>query len=253
VNRTRVWIDTDIGDDPDDAIALTLAVRHPNAELVGVSTVDGDVEHRALLARRLLVELGSNVPVHAGAIPTPTPDVDVLVAIGPLTNVARLHNRTHEPQPRVVAMGGALAPVRHRGRTCEREHNFATDGIAAAHVVRTATQLVLVPLDVTARLCIDDEQAAALAATAPTVAAEIDAWRATTSAPVCLHDPLAVLVALGDDDAAVQRRVIRLAVDADGRVHAGEGDEGETVHDVVTDVDATRAIARIIDVCTDRG
>ena len=39
----RLWIDTDIGDDPDDTVALWCAARSSDAELVGVSTVDGDV------------------------------------------------------------------------------------------------------------------------------------------------------------------------------------------------------------------
>ena len=35
----RIWIDTDIGSDVDDALALAYALRHPAFELAGVSTV----------------------------------------------------------------------------------------------------------------------------------------------------------------------------------------------------------------------
>jgi purine nucleosidase len=70
---TRIWIDTDLGTDVDDALALAFALRHPELELAGVSTVFGDVELRARMAEELL-RLGS-----AEALP-------VLVGLGkPLT------------------------------------------------------------------------------------------------------------------------------------------------------------------------
>jgi len=50
----RVWIDTDLGTDVDDALALAFALRHPGLELVGVSTVFGDVEFRACMIEELL-------------------------------------------------------------------------------------------------------------------------------------------------------------------------------------------------------
>lgn len=64
---TRIWIDTDLGTDVDDALALAFALRHPELELVGVSTVFGDVELRARMAEALL-RLGgaADTPVLAG-------------------------------------------------------------------------------------------------------------------------------------------------------------------------------------------
>lgn len=63
----RLWIDTDIGTDVDDALALALALRHPELELVGVSTVFGDVELRSRMVEELL-RLGDaeGVPVVTG-------------------------------------------------------------------------------------------------------------------------------------------------------------------------------------------
>ena len=40
-DKIAVWIDTDIGGNIDDAVCLLLAIRHPQIELVGVSTVRG--------------------------------------------------------------------------------------------------------------------------------------------------------------------------------------------------------------------
>ncbi|MEO2169754.1 MAG: nucleoside hydrolase [bacterium] len=63
----RVWIDTDIGSDVDDALALGYVLRHPELELAGVSTVFGDVELRAEIARRLIAIASANeVPVLTG-------------------------------------------------------------------------------------------------------------------------------------------------------------------------------------------
>jgi purine nucleosidase len=64
---TRIWIDTDLGTDVDDALALAFALRHPELDLVGVSTVFGDVELRARMVEALLRLGGAEgVPVLVG-------------------------------------------------------------------------------------------------------------------------------------------------------------------------------------------
>jgi purine nucleosidase len=71
----RIWIDTDLGTDVDDALTLALALRHPQIELVGVSTVFGDVELRARMADRLLAVGGlESCPVCVGLGKPLTPD-----------------------------------------------------------------------------------------------------------------------------------------------------------------------------------
>src|ERR1700704_6674737 len=66
----KVIIDTDIGDDLDDAFALALALRSPELQVIGITTTFGDTETRAKLVDRFLAELGrSDIPVAAG---TPT-------------------------------------------------------------------------------------------------------------------------------------------------------------------------------------
>src|SRR5271157_6246911 len=71
----KVIIDTDIGDDIDDAFAIALAVRSPELEILGVTTTFGDTEARARIADRLLGEAGrGEIPVLAGA-PTKTSNV----------------------------------------------------------------------------------------------------------------------------------------------------------------------------------
>ena len=64
----KVIIDSDIGDDIDDAFALALALRSPELRLLGVTTTFGDTELRAKLADRLLGEAGRpDIPVAAGS------------------------------------------------------------------------------------------------------------------------------------------------------------------------------------------
>ncbi len=63
----KIILDTDIGDDIDDALALTLAVMSGEIELLGVTTVFKNAEQRAELACCVLEALGrGDIPVYAG-------------------------------------------------------------------------------------------------------------------------------------------------------------------------------------------
>jgi purine nucleosidase len=142
--REKVIIDTDIGDDVDDAFALALAVQSPELEILGVSTTFRDTELRARLVDRFLGELGrSDIPVLAGKPTAPTqmsqrlyaegghfsksthgdaaefllnqsrnhPGEITLIAIGPLMNVGAAIDRdaaTFRKLKRVVIMGGSV-------------------------------------------------------------------------------------------------------------------------------------------------
>src|SRR5437763_15437620 len=69
-NTQKVIIDTDIGDDIDDAFAVALALRSPELQILGITTTFGDTEMRAKLLDRLLGEVGrADIPVAAG-VPT---------------------------------------------------------------------------------------------------------------------------------------------------------------------------------------
>jgi purine nucleosidase len=142
-----IVIDTDVGADPDDALALILALASPEVDVRGVTIVSGDVSWRARIATRLLGMAGrSDVPIFLGrgeplqmsgaegeglldspyhgpeaAVQT-TPAVDWLlaesrrgsfhlVAIGPLTNVAAAIEQDREFAGRLLGltvMGGLL-------------------------------------------------------------------------------------------------------------------------------------------------
>lgn len=64
---TAIILDTDPGDDIDDAYAIALACRSPALDLRAITTVYGDTVERARLARSLLVAAGRpDIPVAAG-------------------------------------------------------------------------------------------------------------------------------------------------------------------------------------------
>ena len=56
--RQLVILDTDIGDDIDDAFALALLLRSPEVKLLGITTAFGDTELRARLVDRYLQAVG---------------------------------------------------------------------------------------------------------------------------------------------------------------------------------------------------
>ena len=63
----QLVLDTDIGTDVDDALALAFALRHPGIELVAVTTVSGDPVKRAHIAAKLLELAGrDDIEVAAG-------------------------------------------------------------------------------------------------------------------------------------------------------------------------------------------
>lgn len=140
----KIIIDTDIGDDVDDAFALALAVKSPELEILGVTTTFGDTETRAKIVDRFLGEVAHpEIPVLAGK-PTATknamsqrryadghftkpshadaadfildqiqkhPNEITLIAIGPLMNVGAAIDKdpaTFRKLKRVVLMGGSV-------------------------------------------------------------------------------------------------------------------------------------------------
>ncbi len=141
----KVIIDTDIGDDIDDAFAVALALRSPELQILGITTTFGDTETRAKLLDRFLAEAGRpEIPVAAGA-PTPpksnftqrryavnnryakpshpdavtflleqirhNPSEVTLIAIGPLMNVGAAIDKdadTFRKLKRVIIMGGSI-------------------------------------------------------------------------------------------------------------------------------------------------
>jgi inosine-uridine nucleoside N-ribohydrolase len=63
---TKVLLDTDIGSDIDDAVCLAYLLAQPECELLGITTVSGEPERRAMLASALCNVAGIQIPIFPG-------------------------------------------------------------------------------------------------------------------------------------------------------------------------------------------
>lgn len=198
----RIILDTDIGDDIDDAFALALAISSPELELVGVTTVHGPVEKRARIARKILNWAGrTDIPVIPGfrgcGAPEHEPNqaawangvglqppaqaaVDYIlqeveeyagevtvVAIGALSNLSRC--MVEEPDvaqdmAELVIMGGSVRKGYAGALEPVAEYNIACDPEAAARVFNSGAKLTVVPLDATGTLMLPDKHLQAIRA-----------------------------------------------------------------------------------------
>lgn len=284
----RLWIDTDIGSDVDDALALAYALCHPDIELVGVSTVFGDVELRTRIAEALLERAGeAGVPVVTGLgkplaterpglmfghegiglFEAPTPRMhtvadpeperrvgaladaleaarpDVVVAIGPMTNLGALAAEG-VTLPRLAIMGGKVEDVMAPGMVPGiEEWNWFCDPIAVDNVLQSthSTPPRVVPAEVTfsTRLAEGDvERLSSGGPLARTLSTLCEHWlvalrdRLGARNPVvALHDPLTVATLVDDSLSAFAERHIR--IDEHGCTFSEERreDRGEEHHE----------------------
>lgn len=65
--KTKILLDTDIGSDIDDAIALAYLLAQPDCNLLGITTVSGMATQRAALASVLCQVAGKTVPIFPGS------------------------------------------------------------------------------------------------------------------------------------------------------------------------------------------
>lgn len=64
--REKILFDTDIGSDIDDAVCLAYLLKQPECDLLGITTVSGESEKRAMLASVLCKEAKKNIPIYPG-------------------------------------------------------------------------------------------------------------------------------------------------------------------------------------------
>lgn len=256
--KVPVLLDTDIGSDVDDALALALVLESPELDLLGVTTVSGDTEARARLAAKMLEAAGRlDVPVAAGEPGRPLPiaqtrwaegfnspsllpvkaedflDSEInrrpgemtLIAIGPLTNVAALLNKDGEAAKKIkqiVLMGGSIARGYEAGSGPAAEYNIASDPEAARVVFSSGVPIVMVPLDATAMLQLD---AAArhrvfthLSPLTNALTLLYHLWNHETPT---LFDPMAVALLL--DPTLCETKPLAIEIDAKGLTRVAEG------------------------------
>jgi len=112
-NEIPLWLDTDIGSDIDDAVALAYLLREPRCRLLGLSTVTGPVADRARVASALALAAGRpDLPIFPGYSDTLSgpgqpqcPQAEVLPQVK--------HRPDFRPDPD-AALAALLAAARNR-------------------------------------------------------------------------------------------------------------------------------------------
>ncbi len=269
-----VILDVDPG--VDDALAILLALRSPEVDLTGITTVCGNVaiEQASTNVLRVLELMDrTDIPLYAGAdrplkgkqvyagyvhgktglgeasLPPPSatansdavgylvesissrPQELTVVALGPLTNLALAEAR--EPgifskTRGVIIMGGALFVPGNV--TPVAEFNFFVDPHAAHQVLQLDANLTLVPLDVTRKVVLSEHTVRAAARKNHTPAVNFceaavrtaveHAAKSTGVRGICLHDPLAMGVAIDKKICGFEK--VWVSVETNGRLTSGQ-------------------------------
>lgn len=188
-----VIIDTDIGDAPDDALALALALRSPELDVRAVTTVIDDVELKTRFAwkelgvfgrRDIPLAMGAEEPlldtkgssqskqfsvltsadtvpdtVRLSAVPfiinmlNQSPAKMTLIALGPLTNIALVL----KTEPRIRSKIERIVIMGGAFQTSRAEYNVKRDRAAAEIVFNSGVPMTVVGLDVTEQCKLRDE------------------------------------------------------------------------------------------------
>ena len=177
----NVFIWTDIGTNPDDILAVLMAVRSKSMKVVGFSTCFDSTGSRARLLETILrLEDRSFIPVKIGKKPfhvsaekerkylgpvftagktfpeglslldASHSPLDVMT-LGPLSDLGVLLRQSSSWPKKILswtAMGGAVSG---------EEYNFTSDPEATATVVRSPFPKRIIPLDLTRRFFINED------------------------------------------------------------------------------------------------
>lgn len=267
-------VDTDLGSDPDDELALAFVWGSVEFDLRQLIVSYGDVQLRASIAQRmatltgrsLRVALGESLPLsgapvwwagHEGSaygelLPlTGVTPVDlglaragVLLGIAPLTTIATgfaaLPSVPAELD-RLVVMGGDF-----RAHAAP-EHNIVSDVDAAQAVFNSDAATLVVGLDVTRQVRLYAGELRQIAAAGPLGAIlgrEIDGWLARWDEDYEVpHDPLTALAFL-EPELFEFSRPGRVVVSADGATRFAPGEGRTRIATAVNAQPAARSVLR---------
>jgi purine nucleosidase len=194
----KVIFDTDIGSDIDDAVALAYLLAQPRCDLLGITTVSGQPTERAKLASAICKTAGREIPIIPGYEdrlngPTRQPDVPqtsvlpnwphetefsdqnavefmaetirnnpnevVLLAVGPMTNVARLFKEHPDTAGLLKSLHMMIGRFSDAPELPASEWNAHCDPAAADVIYSTnVPNHVSIGLDVTHQVVMDSAQ-----------------------------------------------------------------------------------------------
>lgn len=265
-------LDTDIGTDVDDLIALATLLGSEEA-ISAVTTVYGDTTLRARIVAHIAELAGADVgPIVPGAR-TPmsgrsifwaghegknTPSevqgvredldatdlltqADLVLAIGPLTNAALAADRGVRAGSQLFVMGGDFSG--------QPEHNIMSDITAADRVFSSGWAATVVGTDQTRSVRLGADFLAEiepLGELGRVLAAEIRTfWSFSDEDSNVPHDPLAVLMITDPELFTFATGTIHVDLDpaAEGKVHFTPSPDGP--HRIVADLDPVQVALRI--------
>ncbi len=238
----KVFIWTDIGTNPDDILAILMALRSSEIEVVGIETCHDQDGQRFHLLKEILKHEGKNVPVGQGSfhpqelyfkreylgpeqplenqgnienlfleILSQTPELEVLT-LGPLTEFSAALSLQPELEENIscwTGMGGSIER--------EEEFNFCSDPQATRSLLATRIPKKIIPLELGRQFFIDEKEIGRLKICHEVKEFILQSWHAWQKVSgretFYLCDPVAVASFLGLDSLSYKEGEIILGKD----------------------------------------
>lgn len=254
--KIKIILDTDIGDDIDDAWALAFVISHEGFAPLGVTVTHGNTPERAKIACKMLhVARRDDIPVFIGRKtndkvfqqyswaedftakrPAKKSAADfivetikrhagevTLVAVGPLQNIAdalRKEPNLGKYVKRVVLMSGCVYGASFSPGKPVREWNVYQSTADAQLVYGAGLPLTIVPLDATTRVQLSDQERKRIADHDSPLTYALEClyrlWLSSPAQRMTLHDQLAVAEAAGPSAFFAKKEILPLIVDEQG-------------------------------------
>ncbi|HEU4389864.1 MAG TPA: nucleoside hydrolase [Blastocatellia bacterium] len=255
-DRLKIILDTDIGDDIDDAWALAFVIAHAGFEPLGVTVTHGNTPARAKIACKLLHVSGrDDIPVFVGRKtndrifqqyswaedftarrPSTKTAVDfivdsvrrypgqvTLVAVGPLENLGdalRKEPKLGSYVKRVVLMSGCVYGTTYSPGKPISEWNVRQSIDDAKLVYGASLPLTIVPLDSTTQVQLTEPERKQVADHQSPLTYSLEClyrlWLGSPTQRMTLHDQLAVAETARPGVFFAKQETLPLSVDGEG-------------------------------------
>lgn len=174
--KNKIVFDTDIGSDIDDAYALVFALNSPEIEIKAILTNNSNVEIKTQIARAFTekIPIFKGIENDKGVLTTTIGTKDynppsleenldffkdedlIYVSLGSLSNLAFFLKRGIKFK-KVIIMGGSIRLDYKGGEKKVKEWNLSCDIGATREVFDSDLDILLVPLDITWNLELNEE------------------------------------------------------------------------------------------------
>ena len=246
----KLIIDTDIGDDIDDAYALAFALNSPEFEIQAILTNNRYEEERAKIAHKLIKTTNKNIPVFEGVkggkggltqkdfikysqfkprklehninfFKKLFQNNIYYISLGSLTNVQFLIETIPEVEEkmRFFIMGGTLKTNYHGKRRIIPEWNIASDVKSSQKVFRSKADITMIGLDCTWNLELSKNNIIKIRKSGIPLNIALNElytyWKRYHKRNPVLHDPFTLAILI--DKSLVEFQNYKISVDDRGR------------------------------------